>query len=210
MYIGKDKLFLILTQPNSDSAKYPWRSELCGKCGQSRDAHGELDFPECSEHGIVALLRRMSTADREALTDEQIDEMRAPHPESCPQCSARAQAVKDAGCNHFQAGHNDWPIRAIVRRVSLHQCGHFMMGTARAKGHSITLSGAYGSDGLPRLVLDEVYELGLELPAELREMWNKGGGWNGAGSEAPAMRRWAIDHLAELRYYRYSRQCRRN
>lgn len=83
------------------------------------------------------------------------------------------------------------PIRGIVRTMVLKQLGHFMMGSARIGKHSITLSGAYGSDGLPCSVPQEVYDKGIDLPPELIEAWNKGGGWNGAGSEAPAMREWA-------------------
>jgi hypothetical protein len=74
-----------------------------------------------------------------------------------------------------------------------------MMGNARVHGHRLTLSGSYGSDGLPDTVPAEVYARGVELPDELYNAWNNGGGWNGAGSEAPAMREWALEHLAELR-----------
>jgi hypothetical protein len=84
------------------------------------------------------------------------------------------------------------PIRALVRFASLHQLGHFMMGSCRAFGHTIQLSGAYGGDGLPRGVPREVYDKAIDVPAELIAAWNTGGGWNGAGSEAPAMREWAL------------------
>jgi hypothetical protein len=84
------------------------------------------------------------------------------------------------------------PIRALVRFVSMRQLGHFMMGQCRAYGHSITLSGSYGSDGLPCDVPQEVYDRAIEVPAELVAAWNTGGGWNGAGAEGPAMREWAI------------------
>src|SRR4026207_1998414 len=40
-------------------------------------------------------------------------------------------------------------LYACVRHVGLRQYGHWMMGTARIAGQSITLSGSYGSDGLP-------------------------------------------------------------
>ena len=76
--------------------------------------------------------------------------------------------------------------------TSMRQLGHFMMGTARAYGHSITLSGSYGSDGLPCNVPQEVYDRAMALPEWLHEAWNKGGGWNSCGNEAPAMRQWAI------------------
>lgn len=83
------------------------------------------------------------------------------------------------------------PIRALVRHCSLHQFGHFMMGRVRIKNQTIIVSGSYGQDGLPKSVPDEIYKLGTLVPEELVEAWNKGGGWNGAGSEAPAMREWA-------------------
>jgi hypothetical protein len=86
----------------------------------------------------------------------------------------------------------DKPIRALVRFTSMQQLGHFMMGECRAFGHSITLSGTYGSDGLPCGVPPDVYEQAVEVPAELIAAWNTGGGWNGAGSEAQAMRDWAL------------------
>jgi len=84
------------------------------------------------------------------------------------------------------------PIRALVRKVALHQCGHFMMGSARAFGHKICISGTYGSDGLPRSVPQEVYDRATPVPEWLIRMWNEGAGWNDAGTEAPAMRDWAI------------------
>ena len=40
-------------------------------------------------------------------------------------------------------------LRACVRTVSMHQCGHWMMGSAVVGQNKITLSGCYGSDGLP-------------------------------------------------------------
>ena len=85
------------------------------------------------------------------------------------------------------------PIRAIVRKVALHQCGHWMMGSARIKGHRIPISGAYGADGLPRQVSDEVFAQGVELPQWLYDEWNTGGGWNSSGSEAASMRQWATE-----------------
>lgn len=83
------------------------------------------------------------------------------------------------------------PIRCLVRYVRLRQLGHFMMGIVHIAGHRLSVSGAYGNDGLPMDVPPEVYDLGVELPADLREAWNKGGGHNSAGSEAPLMREWA-------------------
>lgn len=88
--------------------------------------------------------------------------------------------------------------RAIVRKVALEQLGNFMMGYAKAFGHKITISGTYGADGLPRTVAQEVYDRAIPLPDELYDAWNNGGGWNSAGTEAPAMRRWALDNFDRL------------
>ena len=90
------------------------------------------------------------------------------------------------------------PVRAILRKVALQQCGHRMMGTAHAANKRLTVSGSYGNDGLTMSVSPEVYALGVELPQELYDKWAQGGGWNSAGSEAPAMREWARAHYAEL------------
>jgi hypothetical protein len=87
------------------------------------------------------------------------------------------------------------PLRAIVRSCSMSQCGHWMMGSIRVKDQSITVSGSYGSDGLPKTVSDEIYNLGIELPKELYAAWNNGGGWNSAGSEGSSIRQWAIDNV---------------
>jgi hypothetical protein len=89
----------------------------------------------------------------------------------------------------------DPPVRGLVRFVRMSQCGHFMMGRINVKGHRIVLSGSYGADGLICDVPQEVYDLGEELPQELYDAWNSGGGWNGAGSEAPKMRGWGLELL---------------
>lgn len=88
-------------------------------------------------------------------------------------------------------GHPSHELRAIVRKVALRQLGHWMMGTARVKRKSLTLSGSYGSDGLPCNVPEDIYQMGVPVPRELYDAWAKGGGWNSAGSEAHAMRAWA-------------------
>ncbi len=82
-------------------------------------------------------------------------------------------------------------FRGIIRKVAMKQLGHFMMGTARIKNHSITLSGVYGCDGLPVTVPEEVYQMGVDIPHDLYKVWSKGGGWNSCGSEAEAMQQWA-------------------
>ena len=84
-------------------------------------------------------------------------------------------------------------IRAIVRKVALSQCGHWMMGRVRIGARWYTVSGSYGDDGLPMNVESDAYALGVPLPTELYDAWNKGNGWNSCGSEATAMRKWALE-----------------
>jgi hypothetical protein len=83
------------------------------------------------------------------------------------------------------------PIKCLVRFCAMRQSGHFMVGGIRVKGKTHYVSGAYGSDGLPISVDPQTYELGSELPRELYDAWKNGGGWNGAGGEAEAVRKWA-------------------
>jgi len=92
---------------------------------------------------------------------------------------------------------NDY-MRAIVRKVAMQQRGQFMMGYAHAFGHKLILSGPYGSDGLPLSVPQEVFDQAVKVPVELVHAWSRGGGWNSAGSEASAMRHWAIVNLNQL------------
>ena len=89
-------------------------------------------------------------------------------------------------------------IRALVRKVKMKQCGHWMMSTNRILGHEFVLSGSYGSDGLLLQVPVEVFNIGVPLPDELYEAWNNGGGHNSAGSEATLMRIWAHENIKQL------------
>jgi predicted RNA-binding protein with TRAM domain len=84
-------------------------------------------------------------------------------------------------------------FRAIVRKVAMRQCGHFMMGIARIKGQSVILSGTYGGDGLPVTVSQVIFDMAIPVPHELYAKWAQGGGWNSSGIEAMDMYRWAID-----------------
>jgi hypothetical protein len=83
-------------------------------------------------------------------------------------------------------------FRALVRKVALQQFGPWMMGTARVFNQFLTISGAYGNDGLPISVSKEIYDKAIPVPKHLYDLWNKGGGWNSAGSEASEIRKWAI------------------
>lgn len=193
--------FLILLQPKLESTKYPHRADWCQVCGIREDKHPtENFFPDCDEHGIVARLRKLNelkgTPEYEALREEMKDQWEKNSGQGhevagCPKCDA--YKAYRATCRTFRpATNNKYPLRAVVRYVRMTQLGHFMMGTARIGAHRLSLSGSYGSDGLPCSVPDEVYEAGVELPQELYNLWNTGGGWNGAGSEAIAMRLWAL------------------
>ncbi len=100
----------------------------------------------------------------------------------------------------IQGKERNSPIKALVRKVALEQFGHFMMGYARIYGHTLTVSGSYGSDGLPIAVEDDIYErAAVLLPQDLYNAWNNGGGWNSAGKESGLMRKWALENLDELR-----------
>ena len=90
-------------------------------------------------------------------------------------------------------------LRAFVRHVRLDQCGHFMMGDVTIGGVKLTLSGSYGNDGLPVTVNEKLYCHAVPIPDKLFCLWNKGGGHNSCGSEAPLLRDWAMDNLKALR-----------
>jgi hypothetical protein len=97
-------------------------------------------------------------------------------------------------------------LRCIVRHVRMRQCGHWMMASVRVGSERFVLSGTYGGDGLPILDLDgrteRLWEKLHPLPADLTEAFWKGGGWNSAGSEGPALHAWGRQHLQELRRLR--------
>lgn len=82
-------------------------------------------------------------------------------------------------------------MRAFVRKVALHQLGQWMMGKAQIHGKVFSLSGAYGGDGLPIDVPQEIYDKGTPVPPHLYELWENGGGWNSCGSEREEMLKWA-------------------
>ena len=87
--------------------------------------------------------------------------------------------------------HNAEGTFAVVRKVALRQLGHFMMGRVNLGGRWHSVSGSYGNDGLP-MDVERMPDDAKPLPPDLYEAWNKGGGWNSAGSEASAMRAWAL------------------
>jgi hypothetical protein len=181
--------FLILMQPKTfESLKYPQYKKECAICGSLSSEHENKHIAtECSYHGIVERLRQRARMKQEATDEDLIPSFVA----GCVECETVQRLKTEAGCQFFKVQSNSYPLRAIVRYVRMRQLGHFMMGSARVNGHSLTLSGSYGSDGLPTSVPDDVYDAGVELPQYLYDAWNKGGGWNSAGSEAAQMREWA-------------------
>lgn len=90
-------------------------------------------------------------------------------------------------------------LRACVRKVALEQTGHWMMGTARVGGESLTVSGSYGNNGLPMRVDREIWERFMTpVPERLYEAWNGGGGHNSTGAEREAVVAWAKGNLDAL------------
>lgn len=123
--------------------------------------------------------------------DEAVDE----HAQKCTKCDGRG----DLGASGLVTKYtHQKEVRALVRKVAMHQLGHWMMGSAEAFGHKLRLSGSYGGDGLTVTVPRDVFEQAIPIPQELHDAWNKGGGWNSTGSEAYAMREWARANLDKL------------
>ena len=110
-------------------------------------------------------------------------------------------------------------LRALVRHVRMYQCGHWMMANITIGGFNMVLSGAYGSDGLPKSLMhhfpdnaepgkasvltDEekewLWEQLVPIPQELQDAFWNGGGHNCAGPEGPLFRAWAKKNLKKLR-----------
>lgn len=93
----------------------------------------------------------------------------------------------------FQVDDDQYPnLYGATRRVAMQQCGAWMMGRANIRGKWITLSGSYGSDGLPvAITRSELPKDAVRLPDEVAAAFWAGDGWNSAGSEAPVLRQWA-------------------
>jgi hypothetical protein len=185
-------LFLILMEPKHDTEQFPRYTDSCGECGKDKASH-ETPLPD-DVQAVSDKLHRVWAYMFRLRCDEESETLRD-----------AVEIVMDAkhrvdGCRYFRPSGVGYPIKAIVRHTSFSQCGNFMMGFARVHGKRITLSGSYGGDGLTCNVPDDVYgRCGIELPKELVESWNTGGGWNSAGSEAPKMREWAMANLEALR-----------
>lgn len=121
-----------------------------------------------------------------------------------------APGIFQTRCDTHQALRSGLPIPkypngegklwATVRSCSLHQCGHFMMGTIRIGGKSITVSGPIGHDGLP-LDLQEVPKASrlklVEVPEDVATTYWKDNGHNDVGRAATPLREWALEAFKE-------------
>lgn len=101
-------------------------------------------------------------------------------------------------CSPNDARFEQSAIRAFIVSIKMTQLGHFMMANHVIAGHKLVFSGTYGSDGLTCNVPREIYNHAVPVPAYLIDAWRKGGGWNGAGNEATAMRDWANANVKAL------------
>lgn len=106
-------------------------------------------------------------------------------------------------------------LRAVVRAVELRQLGHFMMGRIKLGGHDLSVSGTYGSDGLPHMLTSYIVDRQIRsftpeqaralfaklhpIPQHLQDAFWADGGHNGPGSEAKAMLAWARHYIKSLR-----------
>jgi hypothetical protein len=93
----------------------------------------------------------------------------------------------------------DRELRAVIRHARLRQCGHFMMGSCQVGPARITLSGAYGSDGLPGDPPAGLWERLHPVPEELCQAYWSGSSHNDAGPAGPSLRAWARANLNRLR-----------
>jgi hypothetical protein len=86
-------------------------------------------------------------------------------------------------------------LRAIVRSVQMDQCGHFMMGHFKVTGYAkITVSGGFGSDGLPKSKDDvgALWDRMIQIPQDIANAyWKDSSGHNEVGNKAPDFAEWA-------------------
>ncbi len=171
------------------------RTEVtCDRCGGSREVVIDGHDPDTSRvvpcyHCIP--IKCIACGGKGYNYDEKVDE----HAKVCEPCKQTGY-LGPSGMMVKYINHKE--IRALVRKVAMHQCGHFMMGRARVFGRTLTLSGSYGGDGLTVTVPREVFDKAVPIPQELHDAWSKGEGWNDAGKEAPSMRDWALANLTKL------------
>lgn len=83
------------------------------------------------------------------------------------------------------------PLRALARKVTLRQCGQFMMGTTTIHGETIGVSGAFGNDGLSKSLPTVLFDQLNPIPDVIVDAF-----W--AGDHA-TVRAWADANRAALR-----------
>lgn len=88
--------------------------------------------------------------------------------------------------------------RAFLRRVTLKQLGHFMMGEIKLSGVKLTVSGPCGSDGLPATVPEYVFSHGYPVPERLTKMWAESSDDKPTNWQSE-MRHWANANETEIR-----------
>lgn len=81
-------------------------------------------------------------------------------------------------------------LYAVVRKVALSQFGNFMMGRARVGNHSIVISGAFGSDGLPidyeRELTPRARDFFIPVPSDIAHAY-----WTDDQTAHDQLRHWA-------------------
>lgn len=141
--------------------------------------------PECGSHSAQDIctcgLRARVTAGYEGYN----------LPKHCPSHSG----IIHSGLPIPMYANGKGKLWACVRSCALSQCGHFMMGTIRIGGKSITVSGAIGSDGLPldlQTVPTAYRDRLIEVPEAIAAIYWKDDGWNTIGSAGMTLRDWAL------------------
>ena len=96
-------------------------------------------------------------------------------------------------------GVANWHLRCFARKVIV---GHvdfgWAIGEARIYNKAVVVRGDYGNDGCPISLPKEIWEKGLLLPARLNKLWRERRGWNRAGDEEDAIRKWAQGNIERL------------
>lgn len=114
------------------------------------------------------------------------------------QCHTQAPFLILASTDKAKDPSGHEALFACVRQVALQQCGHFMMGRARIGNQSLTISGAYGNDGLP-CDYDDLTERARSfftpVPQLLADLYWSDGDHNSAGAEFQSLRHWALATL---------------
>lgn len=85
------------------------------------------------------------------------------------------------------------PIKAITRKVAMHQTGIRFQGPTRIGPDKLTVGGYYGRFGNICFVSDEAYEHGTALPAHLFTAYIN----SANGEERELIKAWASENLED-------------